>query len=817
MSRSKKCAPRVHPQEESSEENPTTEDEIIQDGDSCEEDSVTRKNTSSNRGKQFRCTICNYVTNVKARYTKHVKYHSMPSIKCDYCDFKTPYKWNLDRHYKNHNGDGSLSCPLCNFTCDIKQSLTVHIQNHHAVLPPNIADLIKQSLGYADSIGNFVENSKEEITSQSAVRSSISAAKSSTMKRRNSSPGRNIEGTVGTSSGAIRKTPVLTITRTASPNPKKLRTESGPKMLVSSLRYNCRSCNYTSLLEGDLHRHILRAHQSRRTSTSSTLLPSSKRMPSLIPIKPQSVRSGVAGPRQPSQTSRDTHEASSSSIPINGSLVKHEDDEPTGEGCEESELRRSENTSDSFEEKLAFLECLALKPNKRVNNISEKNQEESSVRESQSPSQAPRIIPSSASLKRATLKGSAISRRRTSFFDKLTQKLAANNTTTLCKLEVSEDDDSHINDGHSSNSHSSITVTSNSTRCQYCRHRCKSSVDLISHLGQCPAAKSHLNQNSSQSGNQGTEIGMDDRRMSNYCNEDVNDKSRIFVWNNTSLRECKMEEQQRSRNEREEPSRLEEDLVGYETEPGVGSIHFEGEDQSSKQSRNQDEVAVTTSRNVYKCPQNPCGFWATTASRFHVHVVGHYNLKPFECSQCSYRSNWRWDITKHIRLKTLRDPNHSKAKVLLTHESGERNYKKYDRYLVSMDVKYSADSKLPDCSTVASKRMDVEYSSPGSLVSTPLTSPVAAPGKSSTGGNQVTKLQMPKLTKAPNMNYSGGGVSESTESKEKARVGTFPPSLRPISISPVSLTNTPGSSRSFVEKKMLAGCEIEITQHKVYI
>lgn len=84
--------------------------------------------------KFFRCTKCSYVTHIKARFTKHVKYHSMPMIKCDLCDFRTPYKWNLDRHYKNHNGHGAFRCSACNFTADIKQSLTVHEMNHH--VPP---------------------------------------------------------------------------------------------------------------------------------------------------------------------------------------------------------------------------------------------------------------------------------------------------------------------------------------------------------------------------------------------------------------------------------------------------------------------------------------------------------------------------------------------------------------------------------------------------------------------------------------------------------------------------------------------------------
>lgn len=52
-------------------------------------------------------------------------------IKCNMCDFRTPYKWNLDRHMKNHGGSGPFKCAACNFTADIKQSLTVHEMNHH--------------------------------------------------------------------------------------------------------------------------------------------------------------------------------------------------------------------------------------------------------------------------------------------------------------------------------------------------------------------------------------------------------------------------------------------------------------------------------------------------------------------------------------------------------------------------------------------------------------------------------------------------------------------------------------------------------------
>lgn len=91
--------------------------------------------------KFFRCSKCNYVTHIKARFSKHVKYHSMPMIKCNMCDFRTPYKWNLDRHMKNHGGSGPFKCAVCNFTADIKQSLTVHEMNHHEPPVGNAAAL----------------------------------------------------------------------------------------------------------------------------------------------------------------------------------------------------------------------------------------------------------------------------------------------------------------------------------------------------------------------------------------------------------------------------------------------------------------------------------------------------------------------------------------------------------------------------------------------------------------------------------------------------------------------------------------------------
>lgn len=105
---------------------------------------------------------------------------------------------------------------------------------------------------------------------------------------------------------------------------------------------------------------------------------------------------------------------------------------------------------------------------------------------------------------------------------------------------------------------------------------------------------------------------------------------------------------------------------------------------------------------MFKCPH--CTFWAATASRFHVHIVGHLNRKPFGCSLCAYRSNWRWDITKHIRLKAMRDESHIQAEVLMNDETGRRNYAKYNQYLTLMKVSadQAADAKTMRCGEMQS-------------------------------------------------------------------------------------------------------------------
>lgn len=211
-----------------------------------------------------------------------------------------------------------------------------------------------------------------------------------------------------------------------------------------------------------------------------------------------------------------------------------------------------------------------------------------------------------------------------------------------------------------------------STRCQHCRHRCKTSADLTVHLKACPKAAAAAAEAEAPAAedaakmdvdpaldDEGTEAaaGADDAALDRDSDDEVPAPSDDTV------------------------PRADSSLVGVETAPGYGLVtHFSDWAANAKCPRS----TTFTPRKVYKCPD--CTFWASTASRFHVHMVGHLNKKPFACSVCKYRSNWRWDISKHIRLKEVRDASHVNAKTLMTDETGRRNYSKYNLDLLWLKI-----------------------------------------------------------------------------------------------------------------------------------
>ena len=338
-------------------------------------------------------------------------------------------------------------------------------------------------------------------------------------------------------------------------------------------------------------------------------------------------------------------------------------------------------------------------------------------------------------------------KKKSSFFDVLRKKLIEGNATgsedknLVCKCSYEAKTLSDLIIHQKMCNHEKallLAMGSTSTRCQYCRIRCKSSQELALHLRKCPEAQAVIECLDSSSETN----GMEDKGMEDYMSDEAvidnpNERhpmeNRVFIWNKTKKEPLDSIEGASDRNDDsddnnlvvnedddspETPTLTDSEYLGVESAPGYGEI--------TKKIDPSDEVANTAMKKVFKCPH--CSFWASTASRFHVHIVGHLNKKPFECSLCAYRSNWRWDITKHIRLKLLRDPQHGEARVLMNDETGRRNYSKYNKYITLMrvvDKKHDGKMSKSGIATLnyspkSSLVQESNLQSPPSSASTPL-------------------------------------------------------------------------------------------------
>ncbi|XP_076756460.1 uncharacterized protein LOC143426727 isoform X3 [Xylocopa sonorina] len=396
----------------------------------------------------FRCAKCSYVTHVRARYTKHVKYHSMPMIKCDACDFRTPYKWNLDRHTRNHGGGGAFQCRACNFTADIRQSLTVHETNHHE--PPVGQTNRKPNTPFERKPRNSPKRYNQ--VGASDFRESLHISRSTTVS-------------ISTGNSFISDHS-MEDKRSAIANAECI-----------ALKCEEKGCQFITAWDSEMQRHLAECHAPITPNKSR------KPLPMLIPLSPAKLNNSTSSG------------SSTTLLKVPRVRVRPE----LAQIARDTELAK-------------------LYGSKEVNNLK----------------------------KDANNAADLFEKKNASFFDKLKEKL----TTTAS-----------INNG----------------------------VPEVA-------------------------------------------------------------------------------VEGSSTHPN--------------------------GRRVFKCPH--CPFWASTASRFHVHIVGHLNRKPFECSLCAYRSNWRWDITKHIKLKAAKDPVHMTARVLMTDETGRRNYSKYNKYLAQVEQQSWDDQTMEE-------------------------------------------------------------------------------------------------------------------------
>lgn len=469
-------------------------------------------------------------------------------IKCDLCEFRTPYKWNLDRHLKNHMGGGMYQCSLCNFTAHIKQSLTVHIQNHH--LSPDKA----RSARRRNKVG-----ASDQLNEVNPAETAMDADEAELLRLERMEDVSRLHAEEEEEEEDEHDDMEDHHPPTLSKTDPEFRGFLHPDELGQNGRLYLRNLPCSELVRQQPKPREMKATDGQVSPVNYSLAASPPDHP--VPAK-------KAAPRPiPNLIPIGQTAQPASSVPT---ILKIPQIHMRGEWEEDAQASGS-----------SILEAVGL-------------------------------------LAKSKSAADETRKRKSGFLDQLAQKLAGNN-------ESAKSEENH---------QSTASVSTNiswSSRCQHCRQRCKTRADLLSHLKQCPRALQAAQEESTP---------VQPHPMEN----------KVFVWNqsvaeeesNTESETDAMMMMMMMEEEEKRPSSVagsdvsEASLVGVETAPGIGAVTggagAPAAGALSLESR-------STVRRVYRCPQ--CSFWATTASRFHVHMVGHTNTKPFECSQCAYRSNWR--------------------------------------------------------------------------------------------------------------------------------------------------------------------------------
>ena len=121
----------------------------------------------------------------------------------------------------------------------------------------------------------------------------------------------------------------------------------------------------------------------------------------------------------------------------------------------------------------------------------------------------------------------------------------------------------------------------------------------------------------------------------------------------------------------------------------------EVEDNTSTPTQRFIPLKNTSSSGGSKMRCHLCTYTTITPAKFRCHMAIHENLKLFKCAHCGKRSNWSWDVRKHIKA------NHPGAEmdvISLTEDEGRATIKEYmakQKYGPKSPVKSPPPPKLP--------------------------------------------------------------------------------------------------------------------------
>ena len=541
--------------------------------------------------RDFCCSLCGYSTHVQYLFKKHLKYHNAPKIKCDLCDFESPYSWNVERHARSHRLNGAYKCIRCNFSSEKPQGITIHVNQHHRdkVIPEVVVKSDNlDNLSFIDGINSSVDESLEndveveEVNAKSLDEDEnedleIDLSETNGLEERENAPSYlKVDSDVGEVSEGIKQS-----IKNGSKIVTYVRKADGRIIARPSVFKKCKYCNYQADSLSKLQKHESTSHPEKRFQCPLCEI----RFENLVWLQRH---------------------------------LMH--------------MHKEDTQADNIVNILKM-----LRPKKKSGNTSAKSSLKLGDVENES---------SNVPLNRKTKPSKDQSAT--------TCKICGYQTRWISELQK----------------HMRVHTKEKPFICPYCSFRSKWKGDLNRHIQKYHSLQPMPDLDK-----------MEKEALRIFSSQPECDLTKSYD-KDVSKEATEVEKGELNQDEDMEECELKIDLGDAQVEDNESNLlknvnqecKVDGDDNETGSAKKSGKI------KLYECCY--CDFTCTTASRFHVHFVQHLNLKPFMCSVCGHRSNWEWDVTKHIKIKAQKDSNHLEAKLVLIHDSNKRDYRKYNKYII---------------------------------------------------------------------------------------------------------------------------------------